>query len=305
VTRAVDTALEKFSTTSEEMRKAARDMQRELEQTRGELQRGVLEMPEEAREATAAMRQSIAEQIAAIQELSSIVARHAQAADSLSAPQPAALPARQEARAQARPAQATFAAPRLRQAAPAGASVAREAAVAAEPPRADEADAAPAAEARPRGNGEGRGWVSDLLRRASTAEDQPLPPSPEPAEAPQAGRSPVHMVESLNSLSVDIARAIDHEASVELWERYRRGERNIFTRRLYTLQGQKTFDEIRRKYERDSDFRKAVDNYITDFERLLAQVSQNDRDSMMSQMYLTSDTGKVYTMLAHAAGRLS
>jgi hypothetical protein len=34
-------------------------------------------------------------------------------------------------------------------------------------------------------------------------------------------------------------------------------------------------------------------------------VSQNDRDSMMSQMYLTSDTGKVYTMLAHAAGRLS
>jgi len=38
-----------------------------------------------------------------------------------------------------------------------------------------------------------------------------------------------HVVESLNSLSVDIARAIDHDASIELWNRYRRGERDVFT----------------------------------------------------------------------------
>ena len=117
-------------------------------------------------------------------------------------------------------------------------------------------------------------------------------------------RSPAQVVESLNSLSIDIARAIDHEASVDLWDRYKRGERNVFTRRLYTLQGQKTFDELRKKYERDQDFRKAVDNYIGDFERLLSQVSKDDSDPTVSRMYLTSDTGKVYTMLAHAAGRL-
>jgi hypothetical protein len=73
---------------------------------------------------------------------------------------------------------------------------------------------------------------------------------------------------------------------------------------MSSLIGQKTFDEIRRKYERDSEFRNAVDTYIADFERLLEQVSRTDRDNLMSQMYLTSDTGKVYTMLAHAAGRL-
>jgi hypothetical protein len=33
-------------------------------------------------------------------------------------------------------------------------------------------------------------------------------------------------------------------------------------------------------------------------------VTNNDRDSMMTHTYLSSDTGKVYTMLAHAAGRL-
>jgi hypothetical protein len=48
-----------------------------------------------------------------------------------------------------------------------------------------------------------------------------------------------------------------------------------------------------------------VDNYIGDFERLLSQVSKDDADPGMARMYLTSDTGKVYTMLAHAAGRLS
>lgn len=143
--------------------------------------------------------------------------------------------------------------------------------------------------------------MRDLLRGASRENDG--------ASAPKAGptageRSRLHLVESLNSLSVDIARAIDHDASIELWERYRRGERNVFTRRLYTLKGQQTFDEIRRKYQADGEFRAAVDRYCQDFEKLLNDVTKNDRDNMMAQTYLSSDTGKVYTMLAHASGRL-
>ena len=80
--------------------------------------------------------------------------------------------------------------------------------------------------------------------------------------------------------------------------------RMLYGRALDEIPGlDRTFDELRRKYERDSDFRRAVDNYIGDFERLLSQVSKDDTDPKVSRMYLTSDTGKVYTMLAHAAGR--
>ena len=107
----------------------------------------------------------------------------------------------------------------------------------------------------------------------------------------------------LDSLSVDIARMIDHDAAAELWDRYKRGERNVFTRRLYTLQGQKTFDEIRKKYRGDRDFKQTVDRYIGEFERLLEEVSRDDRGQVVARTYLTSETGKVYTMLAHAAGR--
>jgi len=46
-----------------------------------------------------------------------------------------------------------------------------------------------------------------------------------------------------------------------------------------------------------------VDRYIAEFERLLDQVAADDRGNVLTKTYLTSDTGKVYTMLAHAAGR--
>ncbi|MGO7748534.1 hypothetical protein ACC677_37940, partial [Rhizobium ruizarguesonis] len=38
-------------------------------------------------------------------------------------------------------------------------------------------------------------------------------------------------------------------------------------RRLYTLKGQQTFDEIKRKYDLEPEFRTAVDRYIGYFEK--------------------------------------
>jgi hypothetical protein len=80
-------------------------------------------------------------------------------------------------------------------------------------------------------------------------------------------------------------------------------ERNVFTRRLYTLQGQQAFDEIRKKYRADREFKQTVDRYIGEFEHLLDEVARDDRGQVVARTYLTSETGKVYTMLAHAAGR--
>jgi len=138
------------------------------------------------------------------------------------------------------------------------------------------------------------GSQSSALRRG------PAPPR-ESAPAPDTGGG--HSIDSLDSLAVDIARMIDHDAAAELWDRYKRGERNVFTRKLYTMQGQRAFDEIRRKYRGDREFMQTVDRYIGEFERLLDEVSRDDRGQVVARTYLTSETGKVYTMLAHAAGR--
>ncbi len=60
---------------------------------------------------------------------------------------------------------------------------------------------------------------------------------------------------------------------------------------------------MRRRYRADADFRRAVDRYAEEFERTLQDVGREDRDGSIVRSYLTSDTGKVYTLLAHAADR--
>jgi hypothetical protein len=104
------------------------------------------------------------------------------------------------------------------------------------------------------------GWLSELLTRASHEAEAPAREAPRetPREAPppEAARAERHTVDSLDSLAVDIARMIDHDAVAELWDRYKRGERNVFTRKLYTMQGQKAFEEIRKRYRGDGDFKR-------------------------------------------------
>jgi len=318
MTEALGNASAKFRDTMGELRGMTGQIQRELEATRAELRRGVVELPQETQETTANMRRVVADQIKALNELSALVSRSNRMVDAAPAAQPrkaavnetpvAATMAAVAAAVEQRIAQTPAPAPTpavARQAepkpapapAPVSAPAPAPAPVRQAPPAAERPttrrEEAPAREAGARG-----GWLSDLLNRASREE------TVEPTRAAgRPDRARTNSLESLDSISVDIARMIDHDAALELWDRYRRGESNVFTRRLYTLQGQQTFDEIRRKYGRDEEFRQTVDRYVEEFERLLAEVSRDDRDSMLTKTYLTSETGKVYTMLAHASGR--
>jgi ElaB/YqjD/DUF883 family membrane-anchored ribosome-binding protein len=320
---AVDEAVTRFSGATEEIRRSAGDIRRELDMTRSELKRGAFDLPEEAKESAAAMRRAVSEQIKALQDISHIVGRSTQQLE-VSEPAPQAQPA-------PRPAPATVP-QQTQQPAPVAAPAPQPVPTSipsstiegfglrgtlAPPASVPAPQQQPVQAISPASTQASGGWISDLLRGASRDEAAQEAPARQPAtraeaqaQAPAAQRSgdnrnPRHVVESLNSLSVDIARAIDHDASVDLWRRYQRGERDVFTRRLYTLKGQQTFDEIKHKYDREPEFRTAVSRYIADFEKLLADVARTDKDKTITQSYLTSDTGKVYTMLAHAAGRLN
>jgi len=89
-----------------------------------------------------------------------------------------------------------------------------------------------------------------------------------------------------------------------MWDRWRNGDTAAFSRRMYTPEGQQTFDEIRRRCKADAQFRETVTRYTEEFERLLAKIGRDDRDGAQSRAYLLSESGRVYTMLAHASGRL-
>ena len=140
------------------------------------------------------------------------------------------------------------------------------------------------------------GWLSDLLNRTDAG-------GPTGREAPRP-RAPQGPANPLESLSLDIGRLMDRNLAAEMWDRYQRGESKAFTKRLYTPAGQKAFDEVARKYRADRGFKQTVDRYIAEFERLLDEVAREDRGPQALRGHLTSETGLVYTLLAHAAGRL-
>ena len=327
-------ANERFAEAVQGMKQMAAEMHRELETTRAELRRGVFELPQETAESAAQMRRVIVDQIEALAELNRIVARHGRNLDAVEPVrrvreeptlavigggrnEPAArseVPPRNEAPSR-NEGQLRNEMPSRSETPPRGDSpprpVQRSDTGGGFAPAARRGSETPSPAATP--IAPGRGWLSDLLTRASREETEPQREFPrEPAResarepAPARGneeRPPRHTIKSLDSLSVDIARMIDHDAAADLWDRYKRGERNVFTRRLYTLQGQQAFDDIRKKYRADREFKQTVDRYISEFERLLDEVSRDDRGQVVAPTYLTSETGKVYTMLAHAAGR--
>ncbi len=304
---------DRFAEIMHAMKQMSGDMQRELDGTREELRRGVLKLPEETAESAAQMRRVIVDQMEALAELNRIVARHGRGLDTATAE----VPARRGYREEASVASAASRQDGARHTAARSEAVSVPAAppAAASRSRVEAPSVAPAGQ---NGSAPGRsGWLSELLTRASregedagrTEERQERqgqgfaqPRHDERGGRPEE-RNARHTIESLDSLSVDIARMIDHDAAAELWERYNRGERNVFTRRLYTMQGQKAFEEVRRRYKSDREFHTTVDRYIGEFERLLNEVSRDDRGQVLARNYLTSETGKVYTMLAHAAGR--
>jgi hypothetical protein len=268
----------RFLEASRDLREISEDIQRTLDTTREEIRRTVFELPTETKESANAMRRVVADQIKALSELNDIVARHGRHAD------------------QAEPVAYEY--------------QGEMAAVGGRPPRNalprpqydDAGDLPPAPPARAREEApEPRRPASKSADR-SARFDEALSKKTRPSEVEQEDNA--SGIESLDSLSIDIARMIDHDAATEAWERFKRGERGVFNRRLYTNAGQKTFEEIRKKYRRNANFRETVDRYIDEFEKLLEQVSRDERGQALTKTYLTSDTGKVYTLLAHAAGRL-
>ncbi len=317
---ALEHAAGRFRQSVDEVREMASQVQRELDETRQELRRGVLDLPQETSETADAMRRVVSDQIRALKELAALVADLGGAFD---VAEPAPLVAATAVGAGARfdPPQPPRGAetnlrsleaplPRETALARVGEAIAPSAIESpppgligsvsdaspplgrapaqpwpAPPPAAPHPAAAPAS-AFDRGQA---GWLSSLLAAAS--RDEPAAPSPKAAE-------------TLDALALEISGLVDNAAAVEMWDRWRRGDTAAVSRRLYTEAGQQAFDEIRRRYRSDPPFRDTTTRYMQEFERLLAKVSQSDRDGAQWRAYLLSNTGKVYTILAHASGRL-
>ena len=112
------------------------------------------------------------------------------------------------------------------------------------------------------------------------------------------------ITESLNSHSIDIARAMDHEVSDTAWAAYLKGDRGIFTRRAVRLLDAPEAKAITQLYQGDRDFRDHVSRYIHDFEAMLRELLSTRDGHSLGVTLLSSDMGKLYVALAQAIERL-
>ena len=112
------------------------------------------------------------------------------------------------------------------------------------------------------------------------------------------------ITESLNSHSIDIAKALSTEVTDTAWASYLKGDRGVFTRRAVKLIDGGEAREIASLYEDDHEFRDHVSRYIHDFEAMLRTMLSTRDGHALGVTLLSSDMGKLYVALAQAIQRL-
>ena len=130
-------------------------------------------------------------------------------------------------------------------------------------------------------------------------------PGPESgAVAPPAVKTRPEEATSLETIAAQVVDLIRPEDAYPLWLRHHEGEENVFSSALYDGEGQRIFAALRARRSEDSDFRRTVEHYTAEFERLISALPQTREGEDARRHYFGSEAGRVYLVLAHALGRL-
>ncbi len=147
------------------------------------------------------------------------------------------------------------------------------------------------------------GWsLGDLLARASHDDD--AGGAGDTSKAPPARSEPASHQPFRLDVSM-IARAVDPATASAIWSRIRAGQRNVMVRSIYAADARAAFDMVSERLKVDRELGQTVMRYLTDFEGIIGDADARDSTGRLANSHLTSDTGRVYLFLAHAAGRIT
>ncbi len=135
--------------------------------------------------------------------------------------------------------------------------------------------------------------------KGTKTERTPTTPVRSKAELDQ---SSLRVFEALQSMAIDIDRALEADPPADLLRRYLNGEKTLFTKRLLEMTSQDLVDRIRDRYLEDAAFRDHVNHYIDQFEGLLGEAVARDSEDILIETFMSSHTGKVYLLLGSAVG---
>ena len=143
-------------------------------------------------------------------------------------------------------------------------------------------------------------FLGDLLSGEAEASPKPARSS----ETRSASRETEALVAKLNAATRDIYDALQGGLPKDLEKAYKLGETQTYTHRLFQARGKKLMDQVRAAYRDERLVKSRIDGFIRLFERLLDTVASSEAGEELVDQCLASETGKVYLMLAEAAGRV-
>lgn len=111
------------------------------------------------------------------------------------------------------------------------------------------------------------------------------------------------VIESLYSLSLDVARHLENDLDSRVLKAYQRGDVAAFARHLVEIAPHIPAEKAQRKFIDDGEFRNYVQRFIRQFEELLEQAQNNDYGDLLASIFTSSDIGKLYKILCEIAGR--
>ena len=113
------------------------------------------------------------------------------------------------------------------------------------------------------------------------------------------------MVENLENLSIDLNAFFDKDAEDDLWKKFYNGDHGAFAHNMTKKLGRKEILKIRELYEKDSDFKKLADSYLSEFSTLLNAAQKSDKPQTMLAVISGSEIGKIYYVIARALDKIS
>jgi hypothetical protein len=111
------------------------------------------------------------------------------------------------------------------------------------------------------------------------------------------------VTEGLESVAIDINRILDTHVSEDDWNRYNRGDKGVFLRKILGMRTRSKLGRINKLYRETATFRDYVNRYLRQFDDLITVAKRSDHEGVASASLMTSDAGKVYLLLRAALDR--
>jgi hypothetical protein len=113
-----------------------------------------------------------------------------------------------------------------------------------------------------------------------------------------------NLAAKLNNAARDLVEAIEGKLDAAREKRFAAGESHVYIQQLRAIPPRRLAHAVQERYGADRQLRGRADAYVGLFERLLDTVSEGPNGDKVAEALLAADSGRLYVLLAQAAGRI-